>query len=69
MMAYFHCCGTLPPLQLRTTISSSLRRRAEPPFVEGDLEQLNGDSVRSDSLSVRQRVDGVYQLLHRGPNF
>ena len=35
---------------------------------EGDLEQLNGDSVRSDSLSVRQRVDGVCQLLHRGLN-
>ena len=34
--------------------------------VEGDLEQLNGDSVRSDSLSVRQRVDGVCQLLYRG---
>ena len=30
--------------------------------VEGDLEQLNGDSVRSDSLlSVRQRAD-VYSL-------
>ena len=25
--------------------------------VEGDLEQLNGDSVRSDSLSARQRAD------------
>ena len=34
--------------------------------VEGDLEQLNGDSVRSDSLSVRLRTDGVSQLLHRG---
>ena len=32
--------------------------------VEIDLEQLNGDSVRSD-LSVRQRADGVCQLLHR----
>ena len=28
--------------------------------VEGDLEQLNGDSVRSDSISVRQRADGVW---------
>ena len=27
--------------------------------VEGDLEQINGDSVRSDSLSVRQRADGA----------
>ena len=36
--------------------------------VERDLEQLNGDSVRSDSLSVHQRVDGVCQLLNRGLN-
>ena len=36
--------------------------------VESDLEQLNGDSVRSDSLSVRQRADGVCQLHHRGLN-
>ena len=36
--------------------------------VEGDLEQLNGDSVRSDSLSVRQRADCVYELLHRELN-
>ena len=36
--------------------------------VEGDLEQLNGDSVRSDSLFVRQRADGVCQHLHRGLN-
>ena len=36
--------------------------------VEGDLEQLNGDSVRSDSLSVRQREDSVCQLLHSGLN-
>ena len=66
MRASFHCCGTSPPpLQIQTTISSS------PPSqggitVEGDLEQLNGDSVRSDSLSVRQRADGACQLLHRG---
>ena len=36
--------------------------------VEGDLEQLNGDSVRSDSLSVRHRADCVYELLHRELN-
>ena len=36
--------------------------------VENDLEQLNGDSVRSNSLSVRQRAAGVCQLLHRGLN-
>ena len=36
--------------------------------VEGDLEQLNGSSVRSDSLSDRQRAVGAFQLLHRGLN-
>ena len=36
--------------------------------VEGAFEQLNGDSVRSDRRSVRQRTDGVCQLLHRGLN-
>ena len=36
--------------------------------VEGDLEQLNEDSVRSDSLSVWQLSDGVCQLLHRELN-
>ena len=36
--------------------------------VEGDLEELNGDSVRSDSLSVCQRANDVCQLLHRGLN-
>ena len=36
--------------------------------IEGGLEQLNGDSVRSDNRSVRQRADGVCQLLRRGVN-
>ena len=36
--------------------------------VKSDLEQLNGDSVQFDSLSVHQRADGVCQLLHRGLN-
>ena len=36
--------------------------------VEGVFEQLDGDPVRSDSLPVRQRADGVYELLHRGLN-
>ena len=36
--------------------------------VEGGFDRLNGDSVRSDSLSVRQRADGVCQILHRGLN-
>ena len=36
--------------------------------VEGDLEQLNEDSARSDSISVRQRADSTCQLLHRRLN-
>ena len=32
MMAYFHCCGTSPPIQIQTMISSSLRRRAGSPL-------------------------------------
>ena len=35
--------------------------------VEGDLEQFNGDSVRSDSLSVRYGAEGVRQLLYSCP--
>ena len=31
--------------------------------IESDLEQLDGDPVRPDSLPVRQRADGVCQLL------
>ena len=60
-----------------------LRHLAPPPNANGDheqspaqggttvggvLEQLNGDSVRSDSLSVRERADGACQLLHRELN-
>ena len=36
--------------------------------VEGDLEQLDGHSVRSDSLSVCQRAGDLCQLLHHGLN-
>ena len=32
MMTYFHCCGTSPPLQIRTTISSSPQRSAGSPL-------------------------------------
>ena len=32
MMVYFHCYGTSPPLYIRTTISSSLRRRVGSPL-------------------------------------
>ena len=37
--------------------------------IEGKMEQVNGDFVRSDNLSVNQRADGACQLLHRGLNF
>ena len=44
-MSSFHCCGTLPhPLQIQTTISSSLRRRAESPLrgiLNGSTETLS----------------------------
>ena len=64
MMASFHCCGTSPPLQIQTTTSSSLWRRAGPLL----RVILNSSSIRSDNLSVRQRADGACQLLHRGLN-
>ena len=55
-----------PPPNTNDDIEQSPAQGGIP--VEGDLEQLDRDSVRSDSLSVRQRVDGVCQLLHRGLN-
>ena len=55
-----------PPPNTNGNIEQSLAQGGIP--VQGDLEQLNGESVRSDSLSVRQRADGVCQLLHRGLN-
>ena len=63
MMASFHCCGTSPPRP--NTNDDIVQSPAQGGItVEGDLEQLNGDSVRSDSLSVRQRIDGACQSLH-----
>ena len=61
MMAYFHCCGTSPRLQIQTNgVIEQSPAQGGIAVVEGDLEQLNGDSVRPDSLSVRQRADVVY---------
>ena len=55
MMAYFHCyCGTFPPPP-NTNDDIDQSPAQGGIAVEGDLhdlEQLNGDSVRSDSLSV-----------------
>ena len=67
MMAYFCCCGTSPPP--RNTNDDIEQSPAQGEItLEYDLEQLNGDSVRSDNLSVRQRADDVCQLLHSGVN-
>ena len=50
MMAYFYCYGTSPP-----NTNDGIEQSPSPGaiIVEGGLEQLNGESVRSDSLSVR----------------
>ena len=66
-MAYFHCCGTSPPPP-NTNDDIEQSPAQSGITVGGDLEQLNGDSVRSDSLIVRQRADGPCQLPHRGLN-
>ena len=67
MMVSFPCCDTSPPPP--NTNDNIEQSPAQGGItVEDDLEQLNGDSVRSDSLSVRQRSDGACQLLHRGLN-
>ena len=55
-----------PPLHTNDDIEQSSAQGGIT--VEGDLEQLNGNPVRSDSLSVRKRADGVCQLLYRGLN-
>ena len=67
MMASFHRCGTSPPPS-NTNDDIELSPAQGRIAVEGDLEQLNGHSVRCDSLSVYQRADGVCQLLHHGLN-
>ena len=51
MMVYFHYCGTSPsPPNTNDNIEQSTSQGGIT--VEGDLEQLNGGSVRSDSISV-----------------
>ena len=65
MMASFHGCGTSPP-STHTNDDIEQSPAQGGIAVEGNVEQLNRDFVRSDSLSLRQRVDGTCQLLHRG---
>ena len=69
----YHDDGIFPLLRHLATPPNTNDDIEQPPAqggitVEGDLEQLNGDSIRSDSVSVRQRANGVCQLLHRGLN-
>ena len=49
-MTCFHSCGTFPPSPPSDDIEQSPLQGGIT--VEGDLEQLNVDSFRSDSLSV-----------------
>ena len=66
MMAYFHCCVTYPPANTKDDIEQCPSQGRIT--VEGDIEQPNEDSVRSDRPSVRQRVDGVCQFQYRRLN-
>ena len=68
MMASFHCCGTSSPPPPNTNDDIEQSPAQGGITFEGDFEQLDGDPVRSDSLSIHQRADGVCQLLHRGLN-
>ena len=68
MMAYFH--SLLRHLGPSPNINDDIEPSPAQDgiTVEGDLDQLNGDFVRSDSLSVHQRADGACQLLNRRLN-
>ena len=57
-MAFFNCCcGTSPPSP--NTNDDIEQSPAQGGItVEGDLEQLNGGSVRSDSLFFRSPTSG-----------
>ena len=52
MVAYFHCCGTPAPPNINDDIE--LFPSQGGIAVEGDLEQFNGDSIRS----VRSQTSG-----------
>ena len=52
-MVYFHCCDTSPPLPNKNDDNIEQSPTQGVITIEGDPEQLNGDSVRSDILSVR----------------
>ena len=53
----------IPPPNANNDVEQSLSQGGIT--VEGDLEQLNGSSIQSNSLSVSSRADGNCQLLHR----
>lgn len=63
-MAYFHCCGTSPHVQIPTTILSNLSQNGIT--FESYLEQFDGNSIRSNRLLVGQRANDICQPLHCG---
>ena len=66
MMAYFTAAA--PPSTSKYNDDNEQSPSQGEITVEVDFEQLNGDSVLSDSLSFRQRADRVCRFLHRGLN-
>ena len=73
LLMEYHDDGIFPPLRhLASPLNTNVDIEQSPAqggiTVEGTLEQLNGDSVRPDRRTVRQRADGVCQLLHRTLN-
>ena len=45
MITYFYCCGTYPPLQIRTTISSSLRGSPLRVILNSPMEAPSGPTA------------------------
>ena len=60
MLASFHCCGTSPPLQIQKNDGIEQSPAQGGIIVEGDPEQLNGDSVRSDTIGISTRLQHNY---------
>ena len=63
MMASFHCRGTSPPPpNANDDVEQSLSQGGIT--VEGDLEQLDGNSIRSNGLSVaKERMASVNSCI------
>ena len=67
-MAYSHFCGAPRPLPNTNDDIEQSPSQGEIT-IDGDLEQLNGDSVRSNSIFVCQQANGVCYIVYRGLNF